>query len=103
MACTLPFCGTGSPLPDRTRAGPCLAVIAGQHVFVFDAGDGASETLSLMGINQSEIEALFLTHIHSDHIDGLDTVALCSIGPTARRRSHFWSSACRGRRAWLLA
>lgn len=70
------FCGTGSPLPDRTRAGPCLAVIAGQHVFVFDAGDGASETLSLMGINQSEIEALFLTHIHSDHIDGLDTVAL---------------------------
>ncbi|MFN3465283.1 MAG: MBL fold metallo-hydrolase [Terricaulis sp.] len=70
------FCGTGSPLPDRTRAGPCLAVIAGQHTFVFDAGDGASETLSLMGVNQSEIEALFLTHIHSDHIDGLDTVAL---------------------------
>lgn len=70
------FCGTGSPLPDRTRAGPCLAVIAGQHLFVFDAGDGASETLSLMGISQSEIEALFLTHIHSDHIDGLDTVAL---------------------------
>ena len=23
------FCGTGSPLPDRTRAGPCLAVLAG--------------------------------------------------------------------------
>jgi ribonuclease Z len=70
------FCGTGSPLPDRTRAGPCLAVIAGQHTFVFDAGDGASETLSLMGIQQNEIEALFLTHLHSDHIDGLDTVAL---------------------------
>lgn len=70
------FCGTGSPLPDRQRAGPCLAIIAGQHTFVFDAGDGASETLSLIGINQSEIETLFLTHIHSDHIDGLDTVAL---------------------------
>lgn len=70
------FCGTGSPLPDRTRAGPCLAIIAGQHLFVFDAGDGASETLQLMGVQQSEIEALFLTHLHSDHIDGLDTVAL---------------------------
>jgi ribonuclease Z len=70
------FCGTGSPLPDRTRAGPCLAVIAGAHTFVFDAGDGASETMSLMGISQSDIESLFLTHIHSDHIDGLDTVAL---------------------------
>lgn len=70
------FCGTGSPLPDRTRAGPCLAIIAGQHTFLFDAGDGASETLTLMGINQSEIEALYLTHLHSDHIDGIDTVAL---------------------------
>ena len=70
------FCGTGSPLPDRTRAGPCLAVLAGQHLFVFDAGDGSSETLQLMGVQQNEIEALFLTHLHSDHIDGLDTVAL---------------------------
>ncbi len=70
------FCGTGSPLPDRTRAGPCLAVIAGMHTFVFDAGDGSSETLSLMGVQQNEIEALYLTHLHSDHFDGLDTVAL---------------------------
>ncbi len=70
------FCGTGSPLPDRTRAGPCLAIIAGTHTFLFDAGDGASETLSLMGVNQSDIEALYLTHLHSDHIDGIDTVAL---------------------------
>lgn len=70
------FCGTGSPLPDRTRAGPCLAVIAGTHSFVFDAGEGASETLSLMGVAQQDIEALYLTHLHSDHIDGLDTVAL---------------------------
>ena len=70
------FCGTGSPLPDRTRAGPCLGVIAGQHLFVFDAGEGASETLQLMGVRQNEIEAVFLTHLHSDHIDGLDTVAL---------------------------
>lgn len=26
---TAGFCGTGSPLPDRTRAGPCTAVVAG--------------------------------------------------------------------------
>jgi ribonuclease Z len=70
------FCGTGSPLPDRTRAGPCLAVIAGPHTFVFDAGEGASETLTLMGVQQNEIEAVYLTHLHSDHIDGLDTIAL---------------------------
>ncbi|MBL8532186.1 MAG: MBL fold metallo-hydrolase [Hyphomonadaceae bacterium] len=70
------FCGTGSPLPDRARAGPCLAVIAGQHVFVFDAGEGASETLALMGVSQGDIEAVFLTHLHSDHFDGLAPLAL---------------------------
>ena len=70
------FCGTGSPLPDRSRAGPCLAVIAGRHVFVFDAGEGASETLSLMGVSPSAIETVFLTHLHSDHFDGLAPLAL---------------------------
>jgi ribonuclease Z len=70
------FCGTGSPLPDRTRAGPCLAVIAGDRVFVFDAGESAAETLSLMGLSQGDIEAVFLTHLHSDHFDGLAPLAL---------------------------
>jgi len=70
------FCGTGSPLPDRQRAGPCLAVIAGERVFVFDAGEGAAETLSLMGISPGRIDTVFLTHLHSDHFDGLAPLAL---------------------------
>jgi ribonuclease Z len=70
------FCGTGSPLPERQRAGPCLAVVAGERVFVFDAGEGSAETLSLMGFSQGDIEAVFLTHLHSDHFDGLAPLAL---------------------------
>ena len=70
------FCGTGSPLPDRGRAGPCLAVLAGDQLFVFDAGEGAAETLSLMGLTAGDIEAVYLTHLHSDHFDGLAALAL---------------------------
>lgn len=70
------FCGTGSPLPDRSRAGPCLAVIAGEKVFVFDAGEGAAETLALMGVSAGDIEAVYLSHLHSDHFDGLAPLAL---------------------------
>jgi len=70
------FCGTGSPLPDRSRAGPCLAVVAGGRVFVFDAGEGAAETLALMGMPQGDIEAVYLTHLHSDHFDGLAPLSL---------------------------
>lgn len=70
------FCGTGSPLPDRSRAGPCTAVIAGEHLFVFDAGEGAAETLSLMGLSPGTIDTVFVTHLHSDHFDGLAPLAL---------------------------
>jgi ribonuclease Z len=70
------FCGTGSPMTDRNRAGPCLAVVAGQRLFVFDAGGGASETLALMGLPAGAVEQVFLTHFHSDHIDDLGALAL---------------------------
>lgn len=70
------LCGTGSPLPDPTRAGPCTAVIAGRHVFVVDAGEGGARNLALMGVPLGRVERLFLTHFHSDHIDGIGPLFL---------------------------
>lgn len=69
-------CGSGSPLTDPSRAGPCLAVVAGKRVFVVDAGEGSAEVLNRMGLAPGKIERLFLTHFHSDHIDGLGAMAL---------------------------
>lgn len=70
------LCGAGSPLPDDERGGPCTVVVAGKRVFLFDAGSGAARNLARMGFNPGDIEALFLTHFHSDHIDGLGEVML---------------------------
>jgi ribonuclease Z len=70
------LCGTGSPMPDRDRAGPCTAIFAGQRLFVIDAGEGSARTLVQSGIAPGRIEALLLTHFHSDHIDGLAPLAL---------------------------
>ncbi len=70
------LCGTGSPLPDPTRAGPCTIVIAGQRIFEVDAGEGSSRSLATIGIPAGRIEGLFLTHFHSDHIDGLGPIML---------------------------
>lgn len=72
----LALCGTGSPLPDPSRAGPCNAVIAGGKVFLVDVGEGASANLARMGIPAGRIEAIFLTHFHSDHIDGLGSILM---------------------------
>lgn len=63
--------GTGYPYPSAERAGPSCAVIVGQKVFIIDAGRGIVMRLAATGIPWSAIDAAFLTHLHSDHIDGL--------------------------------
>jgi len=63
--------GSGSPLPDRDRGDACAAVLAGRRLFIVDAGEGASETLARMQVAMGRIEAVLMTHYHSDHIGGL--------------------------------
>jgi ribonuclease Z len=65
------LCGSGSPLADATRSGPCVVVIAGQHIYIVDTGDGTARKVALMGVPPGRIEAVFLTHFHSDHIANL--------------------------------
>ncbi|MFZ9394703.1 MAG: MBL fold metallo-hydrolase [Erythrobacter sp.] len=69
-------CGSGSPMPDAERAGPCIAVLAGRQGFVFDAGSGSIRKLGRMGFPMDRLEAAFLTHLHSDHLDGLGELML---------------------------
>ena len=70
------LCGTGSPLPNPNRAGPCSIVVAGKHMFLVDAGEGSARNIALMGLPLGRLEAAFITHFHSDHIDGLGPIML---------------------------
>jgi len=70
------LCGTGSPMADSKRAGPCIAVVAGKHLYVVDVGDGSTRNITLMGFQTGRIDAVLLTHFHSDHIAGLGEVML---------------------------
>ena len=70
------LCGAGSPFPDEKRTGPCTLVVAGAKLFVFDVGNAATRNLAKMGVNHGQIDAIFLTHFHSDHIDGLGELIL---------------------------
>ena len=70
------LCGTGAPLPSRDRAEACMAVLAGDRLFLVDVGAGGMRTLGLMGVPAARIEAIYLTHLHSDHINGIGEALL---------------------------
>ncbi len=70
------LCGTGSPLPDKTRGGPCTLVAAGSHLFLIDAGIDSARNLLLWHVPLERIDAILLTHFHSDHIGELGEMRL---------------------------
>ena len=70
------LCGTGSPMPDINRAGPCITVLAGEHSFIVDAGSGSARNVRLMKFPIGQIDAILLTHFHSDHISDLGEMEL---------------------------
>ncbi|WP_395656786.1 ribonuclease Z [Nocardioides sp.] len=59
--------GTGSPLPDPGRAGPATLVRAGGRTFLVDAGRGVVMRLAGAGSGANALDAVLLTHLHSDH------------------------------------
>lgn len=69
------LCGAGGPMPAPKASGPCVAVVAGQKFFVVDAGTDGLRNLGRMSYPIGSIQAVFLTHFHSDHIDGLGELA----------------------------
>ena len=71
----LALCGAGGPMPAPKASGPCVVVVAGKQMFVVDAGTDGLRNISRMGYQPADIEAVFLTHFHSDHIDGLGETA----------------------------
>ncbi len=61
--------GTAGPYltPDTAEAG--LLVVAGSELLLFDCGRGVPERLGQIGAQL--VSKVFLTHLHSDHTEGL--------------------------------
>jgi ribonuclease Z len=68
--------GTGCPVPIPDRFGYSTLIEAGGQRLVFDIGRGVTIRLWQKHIPLGSIDAHFLTHLHSDHINGLSDLWL---------------------------
>mgnify|MGYP003552856979 FL=1 len=82
--------GTGSPVPSEQRFGMSTLVQAGGYNLVFDAGRGAVIRLTQAGILLGKVDGVFLTHYHSDHVNGLSDMWMTGYIPAfGGRQSDF--------------
>jgi ribonuclease BN (tRNA processing enzyme) len=77
-ATTVILLGTGMPRPDPAHQGPATVVLYGDRVFLFDAGPGVERQMAAAGLPVSGPEAVFITHLHSDHTLGYPDLILTS-------------------------
>ena len=84
--------GTGCPPAVMNRFGPSTLVEAGEQKFLFDAGRGALQRLVELGVQWQDVQGVFLTHLHSDHVVGFPDLWLTGwlIVPGRNRPLQVW-------------
>jgi ribonuclease Z len=70
--------GTGCPQADPRRFGPASLVCAGERRFLIDCGSGVTQRLLGAGSSGAELDAVLLTHLHSDHVIDLYQLIISS-------------------------
>jgi ribonuclease BN (tRNA processing enzyme) len=77
MATELVLLGTAAaPFPVPGRAGISSALVVDGRVFVVDCGRGSPSRFADAGLDFARLEAVFVTHLHADHIGDLPGMIL---------------------------
>lgn len=63
--------GAGSAMPAHNHISACQVVRYGKHYYQIDCSDGAFTRMIELGIPYQNIDAIFISHNHGDHINGL--------------------------------
>jgi ribonuclease Z len=77
--------GTSSGKPTLKRNVSALAVAREGEWLLFDCGEGTQMQLARAGLNPSRLSAIFITHLHGDHFNGLSGL-LSTMGLDRRTR-----------------
>lgn len=64
----------GGPIARTKRGGPAAMLQIDDHVYLIDAGEGVLGRLAAAGQGAADVEHIFLSHLHLDHVAGLSTL-----------------------------
>ena len=82
---SITFLGTSSGTPSRERNVASVAVTLDGIVLLFDCGEGTQHQLLRSPVRGGAIEAIFISHLHGDHVYGLPgLLATMSMNSRAR-------------------
>ena len=65
------FLGTGTGIPNNYRASPSLYLNIGENKIILDIGPGTLRQMAKANIELNEIDMIFITHFHIDHVADL--------------------------------
>jgi ribonuclease Z len=93
--------GTGCPQVHPHRFGPASLVRVGELSFLIDCGSGVTQRMVAAGASGAQLDALLLTHLHSDHLIDLYQLVISSWHQGRERPQRVFGPA--GTRAFALA
>jgi ribonuclease Z len=70
--------GTGCPQVHPHHFGPASLVQSGGRSFLVDCGSGVTQRMAAAGVSGAKLDALLLTHLHSDHLIDLYQLVISS-------------------------
>jgi ribonuclease Z len=70
--------GTGCPQVHPCRFGPASLVQEGGRSFLIDCGSGVTQRMAAAAVSGATLDALLLTHLHSDHLVDLYQLVISS-------------------------
>jgi ribonuclease Z len=79
------FLGTSSGTPSRDRNVSAVAIALDRRLILFDCGEGTQHRLQAAPVKSGAIEAIFISHLHGDHVYGLPGL-LATLSMNGRER-----------------
>ncbi|MBD3213861.1 MAG: MBL fold metallo-hydrolase [Candidatus Lokiarchaeota archaeon] len=70
--------GSGGPMNNDVRVASSIGIVGGEEFIIIDVGPGSYRNVDVLRLPAAHLNAIFLTHFHSDHIGDLGEANMLS-------------------------